>query len=197
MPVVIPDDHGILRFHWLASGDFEEMIFTLGVEREGSATAGAIALAGRTAWVGANAMSTIFSEYTFVRTTCTLRVGGDLTVGESLQNSVGTASSGNPLPSNCAFLVKKETGFSSRKLRGRFFMPPFNIGEGDVDHNGVIAGASVTAVQTRLTAFLTALLADSSVERAVVLHGDATDPTTVAGLVLQPKIATQRNRMRK
>jgi hypothetical protein len=82
------------------------------------------------------------------------------------------------------------------------YLPAGHLGEENVDHNGIINSALFNATQTRVTAFLAALKALPTVTDAVVFHSASATgsaippPTVITSLVVRPKIATQRRRMR-
>lgn len=105
------------------------------------------------------------------------------------------------LPQNCALLVKKQTGLGGRQHRGRMFMPGV-LSEGEVDAVGQISSASMTSLTGDVVNFLSAL--ESGVGEGpmpmVVLHNqtgtDTPLPTPVTSLVVDPRISTQRRRLR-
>jgi hypothetical protein len=114
---------------------------------------------------------------------------------------VGTGGPG-VLPSNCALLVKKTTSFAGRAYRGRAYWPSM-LAEGDVDINGVIDGATVTALQGAFDLVYDDLQAAYFGAAPALLHDkvtggvlDPTPATELTGFIVQPKIATQRRRMR-
>jgi hypothetical protein len=123
-----------------------------------------------------------------------VKLGPDET-GPSAEATAIVAGSvgGEPAPANCAALVHKTTLLGGRKGRGRFFVP----------------GLATTALgddseldptyQTNLEAFvlgLSSVMVLASLP-AHLLHSDATSPTAIEALVVDPKLATQRRRMRR
>jgi len=111
---------------------------------------------------------------------------------------------------NVAVLVSKETGLSGRANRGRIFMPGVN--ESQVQGDGQLTSAALAAIQTEWGNFTVSMSAGGhnlgilhkafhrdeivipEVDRAAV----AATPLLAGslGLVVQRKLATQRNRLR-
>lgn len=124
----------------------------------------------------------------------------------TIANVAGTNAAASP-PANTAMLMKKTTGVSGRANRGRMYLPWFGD-EATVDEGGTIAGASVTAAQTRATAWLARLTTDNYpliiANRVYDLPWDnpARQLTAVNGgplvtaVVVQALCGTQRRRMR-
>ena len=81
------------------------------------------------------------------------------------------------------------------------FVPPYGLGEAAVTAVGGLSGAAVTEWNTELEEFRTALI--TSFLEPVLLHskpdpGDpALDPDEITTFLMQPLIATQRNRLRR
>lgn len=114
-------------------------------------------------------------------------------------------------PANVSFLMHKITAAGGRRGRGRSFWP--GVSESDVDEQGTILAATVTAFQTDVDALLTALsvetipmylehapptswvLVDGQPRR--VATGPAPAPTEVTDVVIDPRAATQRRRLRR
>jgi hypothetical protein len=104
----------------------------------------------------------------------------------------GALSSGAGNPSS-ALLVRKATGVGGRHGRGRMFWPA--LPEAYILPGGSLDPALVTAAQDIVDAFLAKLVVDDC--PMVLLHGDATTPTAVTGLVVDGRVANQRRRNRK
>lgn len=107
---------------------------------------------------------------------------------------------GETTPPNVALLVKKGTGLAGRANRGRMYVPWVGI-EGSVDEAGNILAAAVTNFQTSFTAFLNGLAARANDSDMVLLHtyeipAPAPTETVVTSLTVDPRIATQRRRLR-
>lgn len=197
MPVVIPVQFGIARWSFSLSGDPEPMVFTCGVEGATGVTTQAVSDVCYNAYVGAFPVGSTDNAYTFNGTSVSFHQPGGMQVATTGPARVGTNSSANPPPNNCALLVKKVTGFSDRKQRGRFYLPNAYVDEASIDRRGFVVAGSVTTVQGWLNTFFTTLTGGPTVISARILHSDATSPTVISSLQLQSQMATQRRRMRK
>lgn len=123
--------------------------------------------------------------------------GVELQVESTQELQHGTFAQQN-LPSNCALLVRKTSSLKGRQHRGRNYWPSL-LPDENVDSNGRIDEALVTALQSDMEAFRTLTQQGPAGENYpwVILHNDeATYPTYVVGLVVDSIIGTQRRRMR-
>lgn len=116
--------------------------------------------------------------------------------------AIGTAGdwNGQPLPSNCAVVITKDTGLGGRWNRGRVFWP--SIAEGQVDGNGLITPAIAQAYSDRWNAFMGQVMnADPGpqLDSLVVFHDETLGllPTPIINFRAEAKIGTQRRRMRR
>lgn len=197
MGVIIPDGYGQMNMRWSVAGDPEFMYCTLGVFDTAPGDPPS-AVAGRmgTAWdactltTAAN-MSTGWSAGTLIATVQTPT--GPLTF------ETGTAVAGTAvattLPNNCAVLVRKFTNLGGRRNRGRMYLPPAYLPEANVNQVGTIDPAVVTTIQGHMASLEAQLVA---VDLAmVVLHSNGGTPAFITQLTVQPKLATQRTRMRR
>jgi len=124
------------------------------------------------------------------------KVGPDTTGPSAVVPVVGGSTGGTSSSPNCATLVKKITNQGGRAGRGRMFFP--SPPESNVDSAGFILPAIVTAMQTQLDAFYTAIGTGSF--SPVVLHGvgsPITTPSLITSFQVDPKSATQRRRLRR
>lgn len=134
----------------------------------------------------------ISSAYTLgaaILTTLTVQVISALT---------DEAGEDNPacLPSNCAGLFKKNTGFIGRANRGRIYLP--GVSEGNVDPTGRLTDSQWGVMTSSAEDWLGAVQAATDVDDMVVLHGTEGlgAPSPVTSLTVDRYIATQRRRMR-
>lgn len=156
--------------------------------------------------VAASIISAIGGAGTFqgmVDTTLTIRSvrvalgvdGAEDLIAETAISLPGLKS-GTMLPPNSAMLLHKRTARGGRRGRGRMYVP-WAIGATEVDEAGVIAGATVTAQQTKATAFLSAL--GSNGVPMVVLHDPGLTatgpPNPVTSLLVDARVGTQRRRL--
>lgn len=118
--------------------------------------------------------------------------GGGSLVYESVANLLGTQSAAIA-PINCSNLVQKRSSSAGRTNRGRMFLP--GVLEASVGGDGLLTGPRLAQLQTAMSAFLVNLNEDAG-GVMVVLHNSAQAPTVVTSMIVAPKIATQRQRMR-
>ena len=126
--------------------------------------------------------------------TCRVKAGPNETgpVGEFTGVEVGGAGGTFASP-NLAYLVEKHTALGGRKGRGRMFLP--GVTEGGIGGSGDLDLTVLGDFTTNLANWLDAL-GGVGVE-PVVLHSDETAPTPITAFVIDPKVATQRNRLRR
>jgi hypothetical protein len=126
-------------------------------------------------------------------------------VSASLAGTLVTACG----PPNNAFLIRKNSTSGGRQGTGRMYQP--GVSEVDVDQAGVVLAGMKGNIQTAYEAFRTALVTANMemylihsvgsyqkiVDGAVVtVNVPARMPSRVIGLAVDPKIATQRRRLR-
>ena len=119
-------------------------------------------------------------------------------LGPSTEQPVGlagTAAAGSAAP-NTAVLVRKVTALGGHAGRGRMFIP--GILETQVGSNGFITPSALTGWQDELDNFFTFM--EASDLPPVVLHSEGSPlstPTEIVQLIVDPRVATQRRRLRK
>lgn len=146
----------------------------------------------------------ISDEYTLTGVTLYVgQDGGPPAVYESTDPPGSLGGAGDPLPQNCAVLMRKRTSASGRRGRGRCYLP--GIAEDVVEPNGEIGGPTVTSWQNRANAWFTALTEPGvglPAYEPYLLHrsegmGTEPPPTPITTFVIDSRIATQRRRLRK
>lgn len=195
MGVQVPDGYGQATLRWQVSGRTSDAVCTLGYDPDPGDTAEDQATAIDAALVASGlvtaAAMTIGWSYRGVSVTFMSINGPQLAV--VTQNIAGTSAS-TPLPASCCFLIDKRTARGGRSGRGRMYLPSFASGETLVDGAGVVTGSAVTAIQTRITAFKTAL--ETNGYQPVLLHSDGSAPTVISSMTVASVIGTQRRRIR-
>lgn len=206
--LLLPDGYAMVTLRWRLDGDNEEMMSTFAgrvstdIEDDSSSN---LAEGIYQAWMSFFTASAIRAGWNFVGVDV---LKGPRDAGEfgQFEDLVAGGSSGAALPNNCAMLVRKVTGLTGRRHRGRMYIPPCYFSESDVDARGFIATTPLTGLQTGLTAFMTAVTSGGSheaFEQLELLHTDnggdpdLLAPTPVTGLAIQPQLATMRKRMRR
>jgi hypothetical protein len=195
MGVEVPTGFGQATMCWALSGDPEEQCITFGVVNgiavnpedmpglinNASSSQGLTNAAGmQTNWTYRGCFVDYKTPTGFIRY-------------EAPLSTVGT-NAGTGLPSNCALLVRKVTALGGRKYRGRNFWPAAYLYESSVDQRGVIAGATLSSLQTAMDNFLLELIDLEVVP--MLLHSGSEDPTNIVSFAVDGTIATQRRRMR-
>lgn len=127
----------------------------------------------------------------------TAGVVGDI-LADAAKPRVGGSSGASSTP-NVAVLVRKLGVFHAGQKPGRFFLP--GIEESAVDEDGMLTTTFISAMNALLAAFLSGLSGAGS-NQLVTVHFAPTAPlagvtTDVTQLVTDPKVATQRRRLRK
>lgn len=117
---------------------------------------------------------------------------GDLTV-EGANSAVGVRSDEMEAP-NVALLIQKRTALGGRQNRGRFFWP-FMLSQDDLSETGNLSGTALSDTQDEADAFLAAL--DAAEVPMVLFHRGSSDTTDVNQLLVEPRAATQRRRLRR
>jgi len=197
MGVVIPVGETQCVLRWSLQGDPEEQVVTLGVNdtlsTDPELTAAAVynAATQNTSITPVVAMN---QGWTFVGVTCYLQDDPGQVVG--IFNNPITANTGGllTLPTNCSFLVHKVTATAGRTGKGRMYLPAYVLGEGSIGVNGEIT-ASFSTLQGRLDAFYDFLTTGESLEPKL-FHSTAVPSTDITSFAMDPRIATQRRRMR-
>lgn len=102
----------------------------------------------------------------------------------------------HPDSPNVAYLFRKRVSGMSGKYGGRSYYP--GVSEGNTTAGGSVAPAAVTSYQSAMDNFLLAL---ETVDLIPVVFSTDPDPSGVArdvvAVTLQPKVATQRRRLRR
>lgn len=114
------------------------------------------------------------------------------------KGSVGGAS-GASTPPNTSVLVHKNTETTAGKRKGRLYLP--GAPEAEIDEDGMLSTTLKTAWTTALNDFFAGLSGAADNELVVVHFAGPTDATgevsVVTSLTVDPKMATQRRRLRK
>lgn len=194
MTLVIPPGFGLAAYRFSLVGDPEPMVSTIGVDTQWGVS-GPQELADKLAddFMAGFINTSLQNAYTFLGVTIYVGTGGGGNIiYEAPRTHVG-ANNGQALPQNVAVLVRKTTASPGRSGRGRMFLPPLILAEGEVSSNGMIQTNLLGVYQTRIN---NAFLGDGF----VILHDSETPgnlaPTPITGLILDPQVATQRRRLR-
>jgi hypothetical protein len=191
MPI-IPDGFGEALWVFDAAGDPDPYLVTLGFAFEVPFVVADFLSALEDTWA-TNLKPTTSNSLTLRETRAEWNDGGTMFTAEKSSGQTGELTDG-VLPQNCALLVRKNTGLSGRKFRGRNYWP-LVLSEANVNNAGVIDPGNVSDLQDIFDAMYTDINDVTNVSTAL-LHSDATDPTFITGFSVQNTIATQRRRLR-
>lgn len=107
----------------------------------------------------------------------------------------GTYSAGGVTPSTC-YLIHKNTTLGGHAGKGRLYWP--GVPEDEYENDGLINGASLAPLQVDVSTLFTVL--NGIGDGLCLLHGDdspISTPTLLTSYTVDPKIATQRRRLRR
>jgi len=113
----------------------------------------------------------------------------------------GTASGETP-PVNTAILMQKRSAEGGRENRGRMYLPPARLTEGDISKLGVIESTALASLNSSANNWLSDVEAISTdpdpQTNLVILHSDPDSlPTIITDLEVASVVATQRRRLRR
>ena len=205
MALVIPTGFGQASQSFINTGDPDPWYITWGVDLrevggDFQSTANDLAQVFAAFWAGRFSTQTRISELT-------LRVGQD--GGPSLVYTanldVPGTSTAAKLPQNCSLLIHKMTERAGRPGRGRLFVPNV-LRESDVNDVGVLDSGLWSELTNTAQGWSLAMagFGDEALDppaQMVLLHNTGapggTVPDTVTKLTVDPRISTQRRRLRK
>jgi len=192
-PTPIPVGFGIATIKYLRTGAAAPYVTTWGYEVDVTRTPDQEADDIRARWIAVFTAASVLNNYTFTGVHILRNVAGNLEAGDAVASVVGTvaAASENPATAVC---VTKKTGLAGRKYRGRAYMSPAHISETNVSDAGIIDGATLTALQTKATAWFTSMAGTAN--DLVLLHSDGSAPTDLTALVVRSSVRTQRRRQK-
>jgi hypothetical protein len=189
--MTIPTGYGQASIFFVGNGAPHGAAITFGFKNNADQTAQECAADVVHCWTTSGIMGNLSGSV--ATTKVRVKLGPDETGNFHEQAmSIGGGLATTNTPPNVAFLLKKQTNLGGRKGRGRCYLP--GVLEADVNADGGI----IAARQTNLGVDAAEVLAEMIVRDIpmVLLHGDATTPSTVAAWTLDPLVATQRRRLR-
>jgi len=180
-------------FRGLVAGDPEEVVFTMGFDLDAPASS---AMADEMFDVWSEALdATTTTDFDFVGVT--IKEGPNST-GATYESTAAPTSgvvSETGAPINTSVLVRKVTSLGGKKGRGR----AYTVGQAYANvygMSGELDDGHLAALDAAWFSILGGWQAISGVVGPVLLHSDATSPTTVVGLNPVKRMATQRRRLR-
>lgn len=197
MGVVIPVGYAQMNMRWSVAGDPEFMYCTLGLFDVTGAKLPAVQAADVGAAWDASTLTTaanMLAGWSAGTVLTTVMTGTGPITFETGTAVAGSAAAGT-LPNNCAVLVRKQTAAGGRRNRGRMFVPPAYNNESGVNQVGTLDPATVTVYQNLMNSLENELVAVDMLP--MLLHSNGGIPTAITSFLVQPKLATQRTRMRR
>ena len=192
--MVIPAGFGQANFRFVGAGVPTGAEVTLGFERISTDDAETAANEIGDAWVNADISLSLSSDVDLAEVM--VKFGPDATGPSAVVTKVDGGAAATPASPNTAILVKKVTALGGRAGRGRMFIP--GVPEAQVDAGGNIDNGWLANLQTAIDDFAASM--EVAGWSPALLHGvgsPITEPTSITGLVADPKVATQRRRLRR
>lgn len=198
MPLVIPPAHAQLVGSVNLVNDPEPMIMTIGVKLESVLTQ--VELDTQSANFKIMLEEFLSANYRWNGLTAYVGQDGGPPVTMYSSNGVGNfAGAYDSFPPNSAFLVHKRTDLAGRRNRGRMYIP--GIGQNQVDDQGNVLAAQITSANTVLAQWMGTLFSGGVFDGPVILHATGISPTPpptpITSITLDPRIASQRRRLRR
>lgn len=196
MALVIPEATASVALHFTLPGQSGDVVSTFGVTGFPDSDWPERIEAVVTGFTG-NVLPLLQANVQLVEATWVANQDGTLIAGVTPVATSG-ANVASALPPNCTWLIKKNTLLAGRCHRGRMYLP--GLVEANVDASGNLDGGQVTSMNGALQDWLDEVDGIGGAT-LVVLHDEdgacaAADPTPIASLICQGKIATQRKRLR-
>lgn len=197
MAPIIPPGNLWAQYFWRLDGDADDQMTTMGWEITTPPYSQVNTGALYSAFLD-NFQSLAPTSLTFTGIRVVVGSDGDNPVFESSATAVGTSSLGSRVPQNTATLVKKPTGFSGRRNRGRMYLwaPP----ESEVDNVGTLTTSYINDVNTAIVGWVDDSVLNANVDGWVILHSEAPSTPTIPLVGTYPRcdnrVATQRRRLR-
>lgn len=201
MTLVIPPGYMQVAFRFALTGDTEPMITTQGYKLHGGGDIQDEVDALKDRFLAQYPAAQFSNQWQYLGVVARVgQDGGPPAIYESPATVTGSGGATNTLANNCAVLVKKATGLGGRWNRGRSYVPPFMVFQDQVDSKGFLSSTWHTANDTKILSWLAWDAADLTGPQPVILHDSAVAgaplPTVIVNHVIDPRIATQRRRLR-
>lgn len=190
--MVLNAGEGVITYVFSQLNDPQAQVITIGMFNQNPATT-ADMNALMSHWDSTFKSDTI-STYTLLRVEERFSMdGANETVVQSdvvgIQGTNATAG----LPSNCAVIMKKNSGSTGRRRRGRCYWP--GIPESIVDDLGFLTAGGVSTWGGNFGSLFVAL--DTATRTPAIIHVDHGPHTQLVSFTCALQIGTQRRRMRR
>lgn len=190
--MVLNAEEGVISYVLTQTGDPQNQVTTIGMMNLNEPTVADMnALMSHFSSTFASDMG---STYTLIRVEERYSMdGANESVVQSDVSAINCSGGASILPSNCAVIMKKRSGFSGRAKRGRMYWP--GIKEADVDDLGNLSAGGSSAWNGNAGSLYTVL--DTITRTPAILHVNHAPATAITSIVAAAQIGTQRRRMRR
>lgn len=200
MPLVIPPGYAQAVIHMTLAGDPNDHIITLGVDVADTDYVGIANTILSSLSVASGPQDMISNDWEFSRVTLYAgQDGGPPFVAESTGPAITGALTGDTMPPNCAYLVEKLTGLAGRRNKGRLYLP--GVPESYADQLGNLSAGVADDIVGAFGEFSAQAFLDNSIVGWVILHSTGESatpaPSPITAWACDPKLGTQRRRMRR
>lgn len=199
MARVIPTDFIDVWFGFRAQGDPETCYTALGYEVEtGGDVQDSVTLATSVVDVfQLNFKTAVATQWTMEDSFVVIGGATPPYFKFGIPGSEPGSGSTQSLPDNCAALFRKQAFLPGRQGKGRMYIPGLELGAAEVNGTWITGHDETWSVA--MQDFLTDAIAIEGIVGPALFHDSAspvTTPSPIIAIELQPKIATQRRRMR-
>ena len=141
------------------------------------------------------AAASMYIGFTLAKSEAWFASGGDVFYHLNEAPIVGTKAGSNASPINTSTLIKKNTGLSGKRYRGRHMLPNLTVAENGISQAGIIDTGSLAAIQTLWTTAFAAITATNS---DLFLGHSVSEiaPTQITSLQALPKVGSMPHRIR-
>lgn len=188
-----PTTYGLIAIKYQMTGRSTPYVCTHGFYDDATKTPAAIATQIVNAWVSGFTAAKCNNMFTLQGGHVLINRGGNFLSGDDTRSTVGTVAAA-PAPPQVCVLVHKSTLYAGVRNRGRMYLSGAFTNEANIDQAGIIDGATLASLQTSATTALTAFNATTT--PAALLHRDGSPGEGIIAWTIQPKVGTQRRRLR-
>lgn len=193
MTLIIPEGYAQVNFVFSGVAAPLGAEVTLGLENAGLFDANEVAEGVHLVWSG-NLLAFQTDGISLIEARAKLGPNATGQQGIFVDTTTG-GDEGEAGAPNTAVLIHKNTPFGGRAGRGRMFMP--GVRESRYGPGGELSGDYLTGIATALDTFYEELTTQDLLP--VVLHSESSPlegPSTITSFTADPKVATQRRRLR-
>jgi len=204
MALIIPPGYGHVIHSLRWANDPEPMAITYGIKLGAGATPeNANFFAGQLGSAFTTMQSSMHNVLTHTGVEVTLQIGPESNppiVGVSAVTFTGGGNEAGVLPQNSSYLWHKRSSLGGRGGRGRMFFPA--VPEGQSDNLGNLSASTIANMGAQLETWRQGIVDIVEIDGMAILHDSLGAnagllPPLVTLLQVDPRIATQRRRLRR